>query len=66
MATDDAIFCTECEERCDPVSPWVHLNPDLDLDHRASPDADEDAARKAHGRGQRVHHGADRPRRATD
>ena len=33
--------CKDCGERCDPENPWVHLNPDLDLDHRAKPDLDK-------------------------
>jgi hypothetical protein len=36
--SQEAYRCLACGERCDADNPWLHLNPDLDLDHRAQPD----------------------------
>ena len=43
MSKEETYRCKVCKERCDPTSPWVHLNPDLDLDHTAKPDLNKPA-----------------------
>lgn len=43
VSNNETYRCKTCQERCEPDNPWVHLNPDLDLDHPAKPDLNRPA-----------------------